>query len=139
MDMKKLLFIFLILSSVGCKDDDEMTPYSSTPKPTVLTLPIKGDFISAPNETVKGSAQIVDDKGARLLIFNDAFMANGPDLKVYLSTDAVASDYTSLGSVKAASGMQTYSVANNIDLLKYRFVVIWCEEFSVRFGTAELK
>ncbi len=70
----------------------------------------------------------------------DPFMSqNGPDLKVYLSTDQNAAQYINLGPLKSTTGKQSYDVTGMPDLDQYKFVLVWCQEFSVLFGKAEMK
>lgn len=63
---------------------------------------------------------------------------NGPDLYVYLSTDNKASEFVSLGKLKANNGNQNYDIPENTDLEKYSKVLIWCKAFGVLFGNADL-
>src|SRR5918999_832057 len=65
-------------------------------------------------------------------------VTNGPDLYVYLATDKSASDFVSLGKLKANNGNQNYNIPSEIDLTKYDTILIWCRPFSVLFGSAEL-
>ena len=64
---------------------------------------------------------------------------NGPDLYVYLSTDKSASDFVNLGRLKGNIGDQNYEIPNGTDLSKYDTALIWCQAFSVLFGSAELE
>jgi hypothetical protein len=65
-------------------------------------------------------------------------VTNGPDLYVYLSRDKSASDFVSIGKLKANNGNQNYEITSETDLSKYDTVLIWCRPFSVLFGSAEL-
>jgi hypothetical protein len=64
---------------------------------------------------------------------------NGPDLRVYLSKDANASSYISMGKLKSTTGKQSYEVPGNPDVADYKYIMIWCEQFTVVFGRAELQ
>lgn len=64
---------------------------------------------------------------------------NGPDLYVYLSTDKSAFDFVNLGRLKGNIGDQNYEIPEGTDLSKYTTVLIWCQAFSVLFGSAELE
>lgn len=72
--------------------------------------------------------------------------SNGPDVRVTLVAAADATDdpsvqragYVSLGVMKGNVGDQNYDVPADLDLSVYRAVTIWCERFSVNFGTAPL-
>ena len=63
---------------------------------------------------------------------------NGPDVHLYLSTDKQASDFIDLGKLKANIGNQNYQIPLDTDLNKYKYVLIWCQPFSVLFGSAQL-
>lgn len=76
--------------------------------------------------------------GESVLRLEDFYSTNGPGLRVYLATDTTASDYRSLGDLKANRGNQNYAIPSDIDLEEYDHVLIWCEPFSVLFGSAEL-
>jgi hypothetical protein len=57
---------------------------------------------------------------------------------VYLATDDKASEFVSLGKLKANNGNQNYDIPENTDLEKYSKVLIWCKAFGVLFGNADL-
>ncbi len=78
------------------------------------------------------------EDGNSVLRLEDFYSTNGPGLRVYLATDKTASDYLSLGDLKANRGNQNYQLSDDIDLEKYNHVLIWCEPFSVLFGSAQL-
>ena len=64
---------------------------------------------------------------------------------MYLSTadpDAPAGefddDFIDLGDLKGNIGPQNYEIPEDVDLSRYKTVVIWCVRFGVAFGAAEL-
>jgi hypothetical protein len=73
------------------------------------------------------------------LRLEDFKATNGPDLYVYLSTDKSAFDFVNLGRLKGNIGDQNYEIPEGTDLSKYTTVLIWCQAFSVLFGSAELE
>jgi hypothetical protein len=73
------------------------------------------------------------------LRLEDFRATNGPDLYVYLSVDKSASDFVNLGRLKGNVGNQNYEIPEGIDLSKYTTVLIWCQAFSVLFGSADLE
>ncbi len=87
---------------------------------------------------VSGTATIVKGGDQQLLRLEDFNSINGPDLKVYFSSDLEASEYISLGELKGNIGNQNYEISD-IDLNKYPYVLIWCEQFSVLFGSAKME
>lgn len=87
----------------------------------------------------QGNALVIPlENGQKVLRLEDFRSTNGPDLYVYLATDSGASDYVSLGQLKANIGNQNYDIPAGTDLSKYDNVLIWCKQFSVLFGSAEL-
>lgn len=77
--------------------------------------------------------------GSNFLRLEDFRSTNGPDLYVYLSTDKGNSDFVNLGRLKGNIGDQNYKIPAGADLSKYDTALIWCQAFSVLFGSAELR
>ncbi len=105
----------------------------------------EGMFIDRSHPT-RGRAVVLGDAGGqRFVRFEDFVTDNGPDLNVYLSTappDAPATDFdedfVDLGDLKGNVGSQNYEIPTDVDLDRYRTVVIWCVRFGVVFGAAPL-
>lgn len=105
-----------------------------------LNLTYKGVFIGADSShKTEGKALIISQEDKMYLRLEDFTSTNGPDLKVYLSEDINAKSYINLGELKGNIGNQNYEVPENTDLSKYKYALIWCEQFSVLFGHAELQ
>jgi electron transfer DM13 len=87
----------------------------------------------------EGDAKVIQlDDGSNILRLENFKSTNGPDLYVYLSTDKAASDFVNIGRLKGNMGNQNYEIPEGTDLSKYDTVLIWCQAFSVLFGSAEL-
>ena len=102
---------------------------------------LSGSFVGVGDgiHDAKGNALVVPlENSQQILRLEDFSSTNGPDLYVYLTSDASASDYVSLGRLKANNGNQNYDIPEGTDLAKYDTVLIWCKQFSVLFGSAEL-
>lgn len=139
--MKGLFFAFIILFSTSCNEGEDATP----------TTPINDDFepgsssllkqgsITGVGHSVSGTATVYDDGGKKVVLLDPFSSQNGPDLKVYLSKDVNATQFINLGALKSTTGKQSYDVTGMPDLNEYKFVLIWCQQFSVLFGKAELK
>ena len=100
-----------------------------------------GSFVGAGDgiHNAEGMAKVIPlQDGSNILRLENLRVTNGPDLYVYLATDKSASDFVSLGKLKANNGNQNYNIPSEIDLTKYDTVLIWCRPFSVLFGSAEL-
>ena len=87
----------------------------------------------------EGKAKILTlSTGSPILRLEDFRSTNGPDVHLYLSTDKEASDFIDLGRLKANIGNQNYQIPLDTDFNKYKYVLIWCQPFSVLFGSAQL-
>ena len=109
---------------------EEMTPVSYS-----------GTFIGVGDgiHDAQGDAYTIPlEGGSNVLRLENFQSTNGPDLYVYLATDDSASEFINLGELKANKGNQNYEIPDDADLTKYNKVLIWCQAFSVLFGSAEL-
>ncbi len=95
----------------------------------------KGDFISDAHPTT-GMVSVNKDKSVLNLI--NFKTDDGPKLNLYLSTEVDSKDYVDLGDLKGIEGNFEYDIPANTDLDTYKYVVVWCVDFSVSFGHAEL-
>jgi Electron transfer DM13 len=102
---------------------------------------LTGSFVGAGDgfHNAKGIVKIIPlEYGSNVLRLENFKSTNGPNVHVYLSTDKSASDFVDLGRLKANNGNQNYDIPNKTNLSKYKTVLIWCKDFSVLFGSAEL-
>jgi len=84
--------------------------------------------------------------GRRTLRLSEFETSNGPDVRVYLAAQEVEkgneavkqAGFIDLGSIKGNRGDQNYELPADVDLNKYKHVVIWCRRFGVNFGQAAL-
>jgi hypothetical protein len=138
--MKQIVILFFVVLASSCKEDEGTPtgPIDDTFNPATSTLIKSGTFVGV-GHTVSGTAAIYEGGGKKTVLLDPYSSQNGPDLKVYLSKDEKASTYISLGKLKSIDGKQSYEIPNNPDVADYKFVLVWCEQFTVIFGKAELK
>lgn len=141
--MKTFLSIFVILISISCNDEDNNTPTAPVDDPfdpmgMQVTILKQGTLMGV-GHTVSGTVKVYDNAGKKVVVLDPFTSQNGPDLKIYLSTDQNATQYINLGELKSTTGKQSYDVTEMPDLNQYKFVLVWCQEFSVLFGKAELQ
>lgn len=103
-----------------------------------------GRFVSLDHGT-SGVVRVLDVGARRVVRLEDLETSNGPDLFVYLSTNpaggteaAFDDDYVSLGRLKGNQGDQNHELPADVDLARFRSVVIWCDRFNSAFGAADL-
>lgn len=141
--MKKLMRILAIIVLISCSETEDNTPANPIddnfdPTGMQVTLVRKGTLMGI-GHAVEGSANVYSDAGQLVLVLDPFMSQNGPDLKVYLSKDEKASEYLNLGPLKSITGKQSYDISGMPDLDQYKFAMIWCQQFSVLFGVAELQ
>lgn len=96
---------------------------------------------------IKGDWQIIQENGQTIFRVSEDFKTkNGPDLKLFLSPEAVG-DVTGstatngavrLGVLKSNKGSQDYIIPANIDLSQFGSILIHCEAYSKLWGGANL-
>jgi len=119
---------------------DEPLTEQMTSAPAQYSL--AGTFVGVNDgiHNAEGRAKVISLNGdGRILRLENFKSTNGPDLYVYLATDKSASDFVSLGRLKGNIGNQNYEITAGTDLEAYDSVLIWCQAFSVLFGSAELE
>lgn len=87
---------------------------------------------------VEGEALFVQSGTETFLRFENLKTINGPDLRIYLSTDLSNDDIVDLGELRATEGNVNYTIPAGTDLKKYDVAMIWCRAFGVLFSYAEL-
>lgn len=140
MVMKKVLIAFVVALLYACAPEDATptTPVMDPFDPMGSTLLREGIFMGTSGHPVSGAAKIYNENGNHIVQFENFSSINGPDLKVYISKDASASDFINLGPLKSTTGMQSYEIPGMPDYDEYKYVLVWCQKFSVLFGSAEV-
>ena len=124
-------------------DTEEETMSDTMEEETMKTHSISysGVFVGVGDgiHDAQGKAYTIPlEDGRDFLRLENFKSTNGPDLYVYLSTDKDASEFINLGKLKANSGNQNYEIPNEVNLVEYNQVLIWCKAFGVLFGSAEI-
>ena len=116
------------------EDMDEMKPDS--PESSVEFLKT-GSFEGLAGHYADGTAKIIKVGDLTYLRFENFEVTNGPDLRVYLTSEGDVKNGLHLEKLKGSKGDQNY-LLENIDLQMYDTVVIYCQPFGVYFGEAQL-
>ncbi|MFD1314798.1 DM13 domain-containing protein [Namhaeicola litoreus] len=127
-----LLFVLMGVLTSCSSDNSEMDEMSMIEDEKIY----QGNFISVAHPT---SGIASTNKEKTMLEFKNFKTDDGPKLDVYLSKESNPDNYINLGELKGIEGDFTHDLPENVNLSEYKFVVIWCVEFSVSFGHAELK
>lgn len=139
--MKKISVVLILFALLSCEEENNTptSPINEDFDPAMATKLKMGEFVGVGGHSVSGVATTYDQGGTKVVLLDPLNSQNGPDLRVYLSKDANANSYISLGNLKSTAGKQAYTVPGNPNLDEYTYVLIWCQEFSVGFGEVELQ
>lgn len=109
----------------------------------------QGRFITHEHAT-SGDVQLVQlADGRRQLVLRNLSTSDGPDLRIWLSDQAVVEGtagwrvfddgaWVELARLRGNQGNQVYDIPAGVELSRYRSVSIWCKRFAVSFGAAPL-
>lgn len=135
-----------LASASGASATATAKPSASPAGPAQLA---EGSLISHEHATT-GTVRIIEQPGGkRVLTLENLDTSNGPDVHVWLSAadvvEGTAGWYTAgsaehfdLGMIKGNQGNQVYAIPDGVDLARYNSVDLWCVQFSVSFGAAQL-
>ena len=130
--MKKVIiaigFAFLFFA---CKKENP-------PIDPTLTILKQGTFQDEVHAT-SGTVKLAEDEAGKLyLVFENFSTDSGPDLYFYLSADKMATDFTEVSSTVGSGDFQLALPAGT-DTAAQTYVLVWCKQFSVLFGSAKLE
>lgn len=117
-----------------------------------LGLLVAGDALGGTflqkEKALAGSFQIETVGNRAQLVFSPDFKTkSGPDLKVVLSPHPIANangenamrGAVVLGALKATKGGQRYLLPADLDLTRFKSVLVHCEKYSVLWGGGDLQ
>jgi len=85
-----------------------------------------------------GEAIIYIKDGQPMLRLKDFQTNDGPDLKVYLSSDLTSENGIDIGPIQGLDGTYDYPIDPSVDIFGKNNVLIWCAAFDVVFTSASL-
>jgi hypothetical protein len=128
-----------VATSQGIIDRPQTNATNATANVSTIRI---GSFVGAGDgfHNAEGIANAIPlEDGQNILRLENFKSTNGPNVHLYLATDKTASNFIDLGRLKANNGNQNYNIPAGTDLSKYSMVLIWCKDFSVLFGSAQLE
>ena len=96
----------------------------------------KGSFVGASDHVTTGGVHVTANS---VNLLDDFSLDGAPDPKVGFGKDGVFDPDTTLDALQSNTGAQSYEVPDSVDPGAYNEVYIWCEQFSVPLGVAELQ
>lgn len=134
--MKRIFFVLMLLSVMSACGSDDNDMGNETNAGENIVEAAKGVFVSDAHPTM-GTATV--NEAITNLSLTKFKTDAGPKLLLYLSTEVDSKEYVDLGELKGLEGDYNYAIPAGTDIEKYKYVVVWCIDFSVSFGHAELK
>lgn len=96
------------------------------------------EVIGTAGHPASGTVQVINTSTGPVIRYQDFETINGPSLHVYLANDLEAKDYVDLGPIKGTKGNINYEVPEGVNIEDFKYVMYWCEPFSVLFNYAEI-
>lgn len=132
-----LFFVFAFISIsvflISCKKETDTKIITQPFDSTGFTLLFTRDFVSDAHPTT-GQVLIYSKADSIVYEFKNFKTDDGPNLDVWLVNDidnVVSGGYLDLGDLKGIEGNFYYRTKNTAS---YSFLVVWCTDFSVKFG-----
>lgn len=136
------LILLLSLPLIGCGGTEGTT--SNTPSVGITENLLAEDIIQtgslsgANGYTVSGDVELyyTPSTDTYSLVVHNFSSSSGPDLRVYISEGTSPSTFEDLGTLTETSGTLRYDFSSSVYNSDFSHILIWCEMFSVNFGTA---
>lgn len=101
---------------------------------------VSGTFTGASDHITTGGVQVVKtaDGGAVVILDTDFSLDGAPDPRVGFGNDGTYVEATDLGALQNLTGLQIYVVPPTVNVDDFNEVYIWCLQFGVPLGVAEI-
>lgn len=140
--MKQIIFFFCTIGLfINCTKTNQTAEKTTMDNIDTVgqKIKLKGVFASAPGESISGNCLVLQKDNMYSIALENFSAGNGPDLHLYISTDLKATEFIDLGKLKSTNGDQVYALSAVPDFEKYAYILIYCQQYGVLFGSAELK
>jgi hypothetical protein len=109
------------------------------PGATALAGEGTGTFTGASNHVTSGAVEVVKTADGWEVHLKDDFSLDGaPDARVGFGAAGKFAEATDFEPLRSLTGAQVYKVPADIDPTPYTEVYIWCRQYSVPLGVAQL-
>ncbi len=129
------------LALAACAGQPTATP-TSTAAPVHLVQgqeTATGTFVGLSNHETSGHGSVFWDGGNWVISLASDFAFDGaPDPVVGFGNNGQYDTGSTIGPLTADTGASVYIVPASVDVGQYNQIYIWCEEFAVPLGAADL-
>ena len=140
--MKVLCLLIAItcgMSSCSKQNQVNQVPATDNIDTSKGAIKYSGMFSSAPGESVSGNALVLFQNGVYSIALENMNVGNGPDLHLYLSKELKPLNFIDVSKLKSTSGNQVYALTSIPNFTQYKYVLVFCQQYNVLFGSAVLK
>lgn len=141
--MKKILVWAWAVLLLSCSSPDgapEPDPPDGSPGMTGMAGEspdeLMGTFMDGAHPT---SGTVTVSANRKNLMITDFRSDPGPILELYVASDLEATDFVTLGELQGLEGDFTYAIPDGVNFETHPYLLVWCVEFRVNFGYAELQ
>ncbi len=145
--MKKIILIILVLTvgAFACKKEKETTKTINDAITSVSDTIGTGTFVGQQHSLSGNVILYKDNSSNHILRLQNFNMTGAPDADVFLSTTSnyVAGNIIKISDLTSNANYTNSAinidVAENIDFAQYKYVIVWCTQYSAYFGYAPLQ
>jgi hypothetical protein len=138
MKVSHVLFFALICCAAACKKEAQITDSTPIVLAATDTVVYSGSFTNG-QHSVSGDAKIIKSAGnKRFLVLGNLKTEAGPDLRVRLATDRTNATGVEL-SASVKNGNAKLEIPASINIATHKSALIWCQQYSVLFGSVDMR
>ncbi|MDB4161669.1 DM13 domain-containing protein [Bacteroidia bacterium] len=138
--LKTVALLGLIVFASACVKQETPKVANERFEPTESdSMTLSGTFQSSPRHDACGTVEVFSTADGQVVSFLNFNGENGPNLRVYASTSLSDNAFVELGELIAVEGDFSYTTSASTDFTTYKNIIIWCADFDVLFGSAELQ
>lgn len=126
----------ILLSCSSTDSESENTTGNEDSEIVEDIFRMKGEFVEDAHPT---SGKVLINAERTVLSITGFKTDDGPVLELYVANDLKASKFISLGQLKGLEGDFMYDLPSNVNYGTYKYLIVWCVDFSVSFGHAILE
>jgi hypothetical protein len=139
-----LLLAAVFSLSFGCAQENNVSTENVQDEVEDLfetDLISSGQFSGKSGHSTTGNASLFysQEDNVYTVVLDEFLTDNGPSLVVYLSDGTNPGNFVNLGALKSIQGTHRYQISGEDLDIDPRYVLIWCDRFSVNFGDARLE
>lgn len=135
---QRFIIAFALIIGLGALNLTATTQPADAKKAALAEL--SGTFTGLSDHITTGGVSVVKTKSGYLVILERDFSLDGaPAPTIGFGKDGKFDKATEFAKLASITGLQVYSVPENVNPADFNEFYIWCADFSVPLGVASLK